>query len=407
MKKILINVLMALVVSLTVNAQTINNWRGPNRDGIFQETNLLKVWPENGPQILWTFEELGKGFTSPTRVDGKIYVTGLEGDMGFIYIFSEHGKLEKKIPYGEEISESSGYPGTRSTPTIADNLIYIATGHGKLVCLDLNTGKEKWSKNLFNDFDGTNIRWSLTENLIVDGDAIYVAPGGKKNNVIALNRHNGNLIWSSEGKNETSAYCSPLLINHNGRKIYVTMMEKNILGLDAGSGALLWSYPHENQYNIYPNTPIYFDNSIYFFSGYGKGGIKVNLNADGSKITLAWTNETLDPQMGGAVLLNGYVYASGHKNRKWFCLDWESGEIKHESKELDKGAVIAADNMLYAYTERGELALIEPLPGSFRVVSKTMITLGSEQHWAHPVIHNGILYVRHGKALMAFDIRKK
>jgi outer membrane protein assembly factor BamB len=200
----------------------------------------------------------------------------------FIF-FSEQGRLEKKIPYGEEISASSGYPGTRSTPTIADNLVYIATGHGKLVCLDLNTEKEKWSKNLFNDFDGKNIRWSLTENLVVDGDVIYVAPGGKKNNVIALNRHNGSLIWSSEGKNEISAYCSPLLIDHNGRKIFVTMMEKIFLDLMPAVvpcfGRIL------TRINII-FIPIHLSIMItvsIFFSGYGKGGIKVNLNADGSK----------------------------------------------------------------------------------------------------------------------------
>lgn len=75
-------------------------------------------------------------------------------------------------------------------------------------------------------------------------------------------------------------------------------------------------------------------------------------------------------------------------------------------RDIDKGTVIYADGMLYAYTERGELALLEPLPGSMRLVSKTLITLGTAQHWAHLVIHDGVLYVRRGNALMAFNIKR-
>jgi len=111
--------------------------------------------------------------------------------------------------------------------------------------------------------------------------------------------------------------------------------------------------------------------------------------------------------MGGAILMNGYIYASGDRNRKWFCADWETGEIKYESTELSKGTIIEADGLLYVYSEKGELALLEPSAGSFKIISKTLIKLGSEQHWAHLVISKGVLYVRHGNALMAFDIKKK
>ncbi|MFO7999006.1 MAG: PQQ-binding-like beta-propeller repeat protein [Bacteroidales bacterium] len=405
MKKTIIVFLSAcLFFPCLAQAQTVNNWRGPLRDGQYDETNLLKEWPAGGPAMRWAFEGLGKGFTSAVPAGGKIYTSGMEGETGFIYELSEQGELLRKFPYGEEISSS--YPGTRSTPTIAGDLAYVATGHGKLFCMNLDTGREEWSTDLFNELDGSNIRWGYTENLIIDGDLIYCSPGGKKYNVVALNRHTGHVVWSSPGKGGLSAYCSPLLINHQGQKILVTMMQANILGLDAGTGALLWSHPHANQRNIHPNTPLYHDNSLYCFSGYGKGGLQLRLNASGTQVTQVWENETLDPQLGGAVLVDGFIYASGDRNRRWFALDWETGEIMHETRDIDKGNVIAADGMLYAYTERGELALLEPGTGSFRIVSQTQIELGSDQHWAHLVIHNGILYVRHGNALMAFDIRK-
>jgi len=406
MRKSLTVIGVLLLLCLTVESQIVHSLRGPARDGIYNEKDLLKEWPAEGPAILWVYEELGKGFTSPVLVNNKIYVTGMEGKIGHVYIFSEQGKFEKKYPYGAEISASAGYPGTRSTPTIVDNLMYVATGHGELICLNLDDGKKVWTKDLFSDFDGKNIRWSLTENLIIDGDMLFVAPGGKENNIVALNRNDGSLIWSSPGHSDVSAYCSPLLIAHNGKKILVTIMAKHVLGIDTENGKLLWSYPYANFRNIHPNAPIFHDNNLYVFSGYGYGGKRLKIEPDGKSLSKVWFNETVDPKMGGAVLINGFIYASGDKNRRWFCVNWETGEITYESKDIDKGTIIAADGLMYAYTERGELALLEPLDGSFRIVSQTEVKHGDEQHWAHPVIHNGILYIRHGNALIAYDIRK-
>jgi outer membrane protein assembly factor BamB len=398
---VLINAFI-LCFSIFSNAQVMHNWRGPDRDGKYPDTGLLKQWPQDGPKMLWAYEDLGKGFSSAVLVDNKIYTTGVEGEIGYVYELSMQGALLRKFPYGEEMVAS--YPGSRSTPVIAGTHLYMATGVGNLLCIDLTTGQEKWSRDLFSDFDGKNIQWGLTENLILDGDVIYCSPGGKKNNVVALNRFTGKLIWSSEGKGELSAYNSPLMIDHNGRRILVTMLQKYILGIDPGTGKLIWSYPFTNRHDIHPNTPIYHDGSLYCVSGYGNGGVKLRLSEDGSSVTKEWFNSDLDNQMGGTILHNNYIYGSGHNNRSWYCINWETGEAAHDSRELAAGTVIFADGMLYVYSQRGELALVEPLAGSFRVVSKTSIELGSDQHWAHLVINNGILYVRRGNALMAYDI---
>ena len=403
MKTFLLISLNFLFIFQLVNAQSFNTWRGPDRDGHYHETNLLKSWPANGPRMIWAFEDLGKGFSSPVFAHNKIFVSALDGDNGYIYVLSIDGRMERRFGYGRDFSSS--YPGARSTPVIADNLLYMVTGHGELVCIDINSERRIWSKNLFSDFDGQNIRWGFTENLVVDGDVIFVCPGGRRNNIVALNRHNGNVIWSSPGKGTLSTYGSPLLFEHGGRKIFVAHMADNVVALDASNGELLWSYPFSNRHNIHPNTPIYYEGEVYVFTGYGKGGYKLSLNQDGSRIVRAWENTQLDPKTGGAVLVDGFLYGSGDRNRRWFGVDWRTGEVVHEARDIDVGNVIVADGMLYAYTERGELALLRPNNGRFSVISQTRIQLGSDQHWAHLVIHNGILYVRRGNAIMAFDIR--
>ncbi len=406
MKRFLFCLAVTLLMSFNANSQQINNWRGPDRDGKYPEANLLKAWPEGGPEMLWSYETLGKGFTSTSIANGKIYITGIEGETGYLHILSLNGQLEKKIAYGSDIFSLVGFPGSRSSPTVAGNLCYIVSGFGKLYCIDTNTDKTIWSKDLFTDFDGKNIRFSFTENLLIDGNLIFVSPGGVKNNIVALNRMTGNLVWTSAGKGDVSAYCSPLLIVSNGKKLLVNMMSQNTVAIDVATGSLVWTYPYSNKNRIHPNTPIFLDNNLYIFSGYGEGSQRIKLNADTIRPTNIWTNKLVDPQMGGAILRNGYIYASGDRNRKWFCVDWATGEIKYESTDLDKGVIIEADDLLYVYTEKGEIALLEPLAGSFKIISKALIKLGSEQHWAHPVIKDGVLYIRHGTALMAFNIKK-
>ena len=107
---------------------------------------------------------------------------------------------------------------------------------------------------------------------MVDGDKLFCTPGGKKNNVMALNRMTGETIWACPGLGEQSAYCTPLLIKLPARQLLVTHTSGHVVGVDATTGKLLWNSPHPNQWAVHPNTPIYQDGGLFVFSGYGQGG---------------------------------------------------------------------------------------------------------------------------------------
>ncbi len=392
-----------LFTAASVFSQTPTKWRGPDENGVYPDKGLLKVWPATGPEAAWTFNELGQGYSSPVIVGNNIFVTGAESEMGNVYKLSLKGELIWKVPYGKEFTES--YPGSRSCPVIVGDQLYILSGMGQLSCLKTSDGSKIWSKDLFKDFDGSQITWGLNETVVIDGNTLYCTPGGKTNNVIALNRMNGELIWTSPGMGNKAAYCTPLLVKLAKRKILVTLTANNILGIDAATGKLLWNQEQTNQWSVHANTPLYADGGVFCFSGYGKGGVKLKLNDDGSAITKEWVSATLDSRIGGAVVVNGYIYGSGDNNRAWQCIDWKTGVQKYASTELAKGNVIYADGMLYCYSEKGDLALVAADPTAFKIISKTKITAGTDQHWAHLVINNGILYLRHGKALIAYKIK--
>jgi outer membrane protein assembly factor BamB len=399
----LILILIFLSCPFTSEAQDGTRWRGPEAKGVYHETGLLEKWPDSGPEILWHFDALGLGFSSPVFAGGKIYLTGMEQSTGYLYCLSIDGKLLWKKSYGPEWKES--YAGSRSSPTIAGGKVYIMSAMGRLVCMDAGNGSTLWSKDLIKDFGARNITWGMTENLVVYNDKVICTPGGIRHNIIALNRNDGSLIWSSGAKGDQSAYCSPLLVKLTGRNLFITMTADHIVGLDADKGILLWSYTHTNQYSVHANTPIYSNGHIYCFSGYGRGGVKLKLSADGSSVTRIWTNGSMDSRFGGAVLENGLIYGSGDQNRAWQCIDWETGKMKYSSVEIGKGSVIYADGKLFCYSERGELALMKPLTDEFEVISMARVTLGSGTYWAHPVIHEGKLYIRHGNVLIAYKIK--
>lgn len=383
-------------------AQEVTHWRGTNSSGIYKVDRLLAQWPADGPQIVWTFDKLGQGFSSPTFANGKIYINGMLNGEAVLFVLDMNGKELQQFKYGKEFDAS--YAGVRSTPTIAGNLAYLLTGHGKLTCLDLKTGKTVWSKDFISDFGGTNITWGYTESVLIDGEKLFCTPGGKTNNVIALNRMTGETIWSCSGLGELSAYCTPLLIKLPARQLLVTHTTNHVLGIDATTGKLLWNFEHPNQWAVHPNTPIYHDGGLFVFSGWGQGAEKLKLSSDGSSVSKEWEIKSFDNRMGGAVLINGYLYGSGDNGRSWQCLDWKTGEQKYSSTEMGKGVCIAVNNKLIGYSEKGELFMAEANPSGLKVISKTKVTLGAEQHWAHPVIYKEMMYLRHGNVLIAYKI---
>lgn len=391
-----------LSTALSSNAQENTMWRN-GTDGVYPASGLLNEWPAEGPEILWSNEGLGQGHSSPVVAGDFIYTAGMIDNDGYLFKFDLDGKLIYKKKYGPEFTQS--FYGTRGTPVIAGDLIYQVSGFGQVYCMKKENGELVWTCDMVNDYGGDTISWGYNETPVVDGDVIYITPGGKTNNVMALNRFNGEKIWSCKGKGELSAYCTPKLFVYKGRKMLATHTESHLLGIDASTGELLWALPHPNKWSVHANTPIYHDGALFYFSGYGKGSGLIRLSDDGSKITQVWES-VMDSRIGGAVFIDGYIYGSGDKAREWRCIDWKTGKDSYANSELlGKGAVIAADNKLFCYSERGELALVNATPDKFDLISKTRVTLGSEQHWAHPIIHKGVLYLRHGKALIAYKVK--
>ena len=402
MKKYLF--IIALIFPVMLHAQKNSQWRGENRDGIYNETGLLKVWPAGGPQLLWKYDGLGDSFASVAIANGKIYLTGLVDDRLILYVLDLKGQLLKQKEVGKEWT--TNHTGTRCTVVVNDGKLYIGNSLGQLFCLDEATLNEVWKKDMLRDFDGKNVMWGMVESPLILGEKIFLTPGGAKNNMVALNKNTGALIWSSPGLGTTSSYCSPIYIGDQSAPMVVTAMFQEIVAFNANTGEVIWSHPQINQRNIHPNTPMYSDGMIFSITGYRGGAMLLRLKDGGKSVEQVWKNAEMDNQMGSAIKVGDYVYASGHEaGRFWFCVNWKTGETMYKVREFAQCNVIFADGMLYIYSDNGTMNLVKPNPEKLELVSSFKVTMGTREHWAHPVIHEGVLYLRHGETLMAYKVK--
>lgn len=403
-RKILPAVLILIMVSCSGNDE-LSQWRGPNRDGKYPLTGLLKQWPADGPDLLWSYEGLGAGHGSISITGDRIFVLGMPDTIGVIYSLDMEGNLLWKKEYGLEWY--ANYTGPRSTPTIIGELLYFVSGQGVAYCMETETGDILWSTDMFERFGAQDIKWGIAESPLIDGERIILTPGGQEHNVVALDRFTGKLIWTTEGNSDPSAYCSPILALHNDTRLVVTMTSESVLGIDAENGHALWRIEHRQGNDINANTPVYNDGRVFCASGRAdtlEGHLMIKLSEDGKTAEVGWRNQKWYNLLGGLVLHEGFLYSSTFNKKEFYCIDPETGNLNYVSDKVSGGALIFADGLFYCYGTDGVLALLEADEKECRVISSFSVPLGTDQHWAHPVIHNGKLYVRHGDALMCYDI---
>lgn len=413
MKNLVFIIILFASFSCVQEKTKISEWRGPNRSGIYNETNLLKQWPEDGPKLIWSNEEIGNGYGSPVFVGDVFFITGEIDSTAFLFKFKTDGSMLWKKSFGNEWVVN--WSGSRSAPTVVGNDVYVLTGKGDLSCLDAINGDEKWSFNILEKFNGVNTRFGLAEAIYVDGDKIYCMPGGPEYNLVALNRHNGELIWSCKGFGERPGYNSPQMITLPERKILVTFSAYHLMGVDAETGDLLWSHEQTNTKpeergpgigDTHANTIIYDDGYIYYAAGDGNGGVKLQLSEDGTSIKEIWNNKDFNSYMGGIVKIGDRLFGDGAVKQFLNVADANTGAIV-DSLRAGHGAVIAADSLLYFYSYGGKVRLIDYRNDKLTQLSEMKITMGDKEYFSHPVINKGVLYVRHGSALMAYDINNR
>lgn len=405
--------LLALLILSFVSFSQITQWRGPQRDGKFPDTGLLKQWPADGPQLLLKVEGIGKGYSSVIATDKYIFATGMKDSTDYLSCISPDGKIKWQVPYGHSWVKS--FPETRSTPTVEGNRIYTISGIGELGCFNVEDGKNIWKVNVDKDYHGEWHIWGVSESPLIVDDKVICSPGGNTTSIVALDKMTGKKVWESASVGGPRCYISPTIYTYKNFRYILAATGTNLIALDPATGKVAWTFkyydmaPWDQPGLIWANTPTFEGRDIFLSMGYDYPAVMLEMDSLGTSVTKKFTNTTFDNHHHGMILLNGKLYGSNWINNnkgKWVCMDWKTGNIDYEADWITKGAIVYADGMLYVMEEKsGTVGLVKPDSTKFDVVSSFKLQGGSGPFWAHPFIANGKLYLRHGDVLFVYNIK--
>jgi len=413
MKKLLLVILYIVFVSVT-NAQ-IYQFRGPNRDGKFPESNLLKEWPEGGPELLLEIEGIGDGWSSVISNGKYFYASGKIDNMDYLTCFDFNGNKHWQVAYGKSWDQS--FPKTRGTPTVEEDRIYIISGVGELVCLNAETGHINWKINVDQDYKADWHVWGVAESPLIVGNKVICSPASALATFVAFDKMTGEEIWKSPGTDGQRSYVSPILRKFNGKDYIIGASASDLFIVDPENGDIrssfnyfdssLWEWQPRGM--IWANSPVVKGNMIFICIGYDYPAKMLKVNDDVTSIEEVYSNMVLDNHHHGLIELDGYLYGSYwvHNNAgNWACLNWETGEVMYDEQWNSKGQMVYADGLFYVYIEKGgHVGLVRPDPSGFKVVSSFEVEKGSGPHWSHPYIFDGKMFLRHGDVLMVYSLR--
>jgi len=383
-------------------------FHGPGRTNISPEKGLLKKWPQGGPPLVWKYSQCGDGYSGVAIAEGMIFTAGDFDDVEMVIALDMDGKLLWKSPNGEAWLRSC--PGSRTTPTYDDGVLYHMNPTGRLAAYEAKSGKARWAVDLKSRFDSRFGVWALAENVIVDGDKVLCMPGGPKGRVVALDKHTGKTIWANTEIEHTAAYCSPVVVTHDGVRQLITMTQKSVVGVDIQSGKLLWSTPFVPRSPQNALTPVYHDGYVFVACGHSTGGTLLKIDMQSRGATTVWHREDLDNCHGGAVLVDGKLFGCGCRmgGKNFYCVDFLTGKTIKLDRTPGKVGITYADGMLYCLNHRGMMFLLAVTPDGFDIVSQ--FDLGkrpTNSYLSHPVICGGRLYIRCNQQLAVYDIKAK
>lgn len=396
---------------------------GPARNNICEETGLLKNWDNNPPPLLWTVTNIGNGYSAPIFYRDKFWITGDIGDDLVIFAMDVNGKILWQAKNGR--SWKGSYPGARASCTFSDGMIYHLNAHGRLACFDAVYGKELWSVNILEKFNGKNITWAISECVIVDEKCVYATAGGTEALMVAFNKTNGAVVWKSEplklGINEpprherlksddnecdSASYASPILFEYGNRRLIAGCSLRHIFLIDAATGELLCTRPYPTRYQVIAAMPVIVEDGIFFTAPDAGGGVLYRIRSDKNTLYFekAWTTP-LDTCHGGLVFVDGTLYGSFYRDEKgWAAVDARNGNVISRINELTMGSILYADKHLYLLSQEGVMTMVDPNPESFKIKDRFTLRSKKTDVWTHPVIYKKRLYLRYHNILNCYNI---
>lgn len=414
----------------TAIAQDWPQYLGPTRNSMSPQKGLLRTWPQQGPEVLWT-SEVGIGFGGPVVKGGKVYLLDRDDKSGDKMRCFDLVSGKELWSFSYDSPGSVMFPGSRSVPAVDGNRVYSCGPNGDLYCIDINTHKPIWNKNVWSDYGGAKVpTWAISQCPVVYGDLLIIASQAPKAGVVAYEKLTGKVKWATPSLGPVG-YVSPVIIKV-GKEDHVVMITASagrgenasggkVVGIDPLTGKILWEYGNWQCSIPAPSAVDAGDSKMLITGGYNAGSamIKVEKKADGTySVAELFKNPDFGAHTQPPVLVNGYFYAQYSTNERkdgLVCMGMD-GQVKWITRRaplFDKGGIIQADGLLLVTDGSSKLYLIEPDPTAFKAISSSELLKGEAgdqrfptQNWAPLALADGKILIRDQNRLMCVKVVK-
>jgi outer membrane protein assembly factor BamB len=356
----------------------------------------------------------GKAYTQVNReINGgpREIVLALDSNTGKELWIADVGSGKYDGGGDDGAADNKGGNGPRSTPTISDGKVYVFGQFLVVFCLDAQTGKLIWNRDLMKEHAGRTIGWKNAASAVVDGDLVFVAGGGPGESLLALNKNTGEVVWKAH--DEMITHATPVAATILGERQVIFFLQKGLVSVAPKDGKILWRFPF--RYNVSTAaSPVVCGDIVYCSAGYGVGGGACKITKEGNEFKAT----ELYKITGDRLIANHWstpVYKDGHlygmfSFKKYGvgplkCVEVATGAVKWEKPGFGAGNVILAGDKVLALADTGELVVVEATPEAYKEIARTKAVAG--KCWSTPALSNGRLYVRSTTEGAAFDVSGK
>jgi outer membrane protein assembly factor BamB len=444
---------------------------GPHGTGVSDETGLAGRWPAEGPPVLWE-KEVGTGYSAPSIRGHRLVLHHRLGNEEIVECLdARDGRPLWKHSYPSRFEDPYGYNnGPRCTPLLTDTRCYTYGAEGKLVCTDLATGDELWTRDVLQDFNLKHPETGLPNwffgigctPVLEDGRLIALVGGQPDSGVVAFDPDTGRTLWEAVGKStwdgvttdrgtpfrwsaeeQVVSYSTPFVATIHGRRHLLCLVRQGLVSLDPQTGAenfKYWFRPRAFE-SVNAARPLVIGDRIFLTAAYEQGSVLLRVNPDGQGCEEVWRDRrNMLAHWSTPLVVDGHIYGfSGrHEQEGTFrCLDLETGDVKWETTGFagdlsdlaqdpatgriknvktgqtipwpffGRGSKIQAEGRFIILGERGTLALATINPEKYEEISRTSYPQINYPAWTAPVLCRKRLYLRDEDAVVCLDVSRE
>jgi outer membrane protein assembly factor BamB len=411
-----------------------NQWRGVARDGVWNESNILTEFPDEGPRVIWK-APVANGYAGPAVANGKVFVADFvkeKGDdtpdpgkkselTGSERVQCLDAKTGEQLwVHAYECNYKLSYPnGPRATPTVDGEHVYTLGAEGHLYCLKVDNGDVVWTRDLKKDY-GMELapHWGFAAHPLVDGDTLYCVVGGEGSVAVAFDKNDGTEKWRALSA-KSPGYCPPTMIEAGGTKQLIIWHPESLNGLNPQTGEVYWSFKMKPAYGMSIIAPIKYDDYLYATALQGTS-ILLKLDTEKPTATKIWEGHGVHPDHNPPLIVDGHIYGvdeQGHLR----CIELESGKrvwetlataTKQRPANSTTGFLVKNQDHYYLMTEQGELIVAKLSPDGYqeldraKILEPTSRTGNRDVVWSHPAFAERCMFARNDKEIVCISLAK-